>query len=104
MLKSAEFRRIYESGTRFTSPYFSAHVLAETGQQGPKIGFTVSRAAGGSVVRNRLRRRLREAVRLHLGRLAPRWRVVVNPRRAVLRAGFSDLEREVERLFRRCEN
>ena len=95
---------MYDEGVRFRSAFFSAFCLARPGQQSPKVGFTVTRAAGGSVVRNRVKRRMREAVRLHLDGLAPQWSVVLNPRRAVLDADFRELEREVERLFRECGN
>jgi ribonuclease P protein component len=57
---------------------------------------------GKAVVRNRIKRRVREAVRLHLDRLNPQWSIVFNPRRKVLDATTSELEREVERLFLRC--
>jgi ribonuclease P protein component len=53
-------------------------------------------------VRNRIKRRLREAVRLQLDRLNPQWSIVFNPRRKALDAPTSDLQREVERLFLRC--
>ena len=69
---------------------------------GPRIGFTVPRAVGNAVVRNRIRRRLREAVRLHLHRLSPQWSIVINPRRKAMDAPMPELEREVERLFLRC--
>ena len=54
------------------------------------------------MVRNRIRRRLREAVRFHLDRLNPQWSIVINPRRKAFDAPFPELQREVERLFRRC--
>jgi ribonuclease P protein component len=54
------------------------------------------------VVRNRIKRRLREAVRFHLDRLNPQWSIVINPRRKAFDAPFPELQREVERLFRRC--
>jgi ribonuclease P protein component len=54
------------------------------------------------VLRNRLRRRVREAVRLRLDRLGPEWQIVINPRRSALDAAFEDLTREVERLFAKC--
>jgi ribonuclease P protein component len=54
------------------------------------------------VVRNRIKRRVREAVRLHLDRLNPQWSIVINPRRKALDASTQDLQREVERLFLRC--
>ncbi len=60
------------------------------------------KSLGGSVIRNRLRRRVREAVRLSLEQVAPEWAVVVQVRRAVLNAPFMELQREVARIFARC--
>jgi ribonuclease P protein component len=54
------------------------------------------------VVRNRIKRRVREAVRLHLDRLNPQWSIVINPRRKALSATTQELQQEVERLFLRC--
>jgi ribonuclease P protein component len=62
----------------------------------------VPRALGKAVVRNRIKRRLREAVRFHLDRLSPQWSIVINPRRKALDAPLPELQREVERLFLRC--
>jgi ribonuclease P protein component len=69
---------------------------------GPRIGFTVPRALGPATVRNRIKRRLREAVRFSLDRLNPQWSIVINPRRKALDAPFPDLQSEVDRLFLRC--
>jgi ribonuclease P protein component len=54
------------------------------------------------VVRNRIKRRVREAVRFHLDRLNPQWSIVINPRRKAFDASTQELQREVERLFLRC--
>jgi ribonuclease P protein component len=54
------------------------------------------------VVRNRIKRRVREAVRLHLDQLSPLWSIVINPRRKAFDAPVAELRREVERLFQRC--
>jgi ribonuclease P protein component len=54
------------------------------------------------VVRNRIKRRVREAVRFRLNQLSPEWSIVINPRRKALDAPLPELEREVERLFLRC--
>jgi ribonuclease P protein component len=69
---------------------------------GPHIGFTVPRAIGKAVVRNRIRRRVREAVRMHLDRLNPQWSIVFNPRRKAFDAPIGELQREIEKLFLRC--
>lgn len=51
-----------------------------------------------------MKRRIREAVRLRLARIAPRWDIVINPRRAAHDALWGSIEKEVERLVSRCGN
>ncbi|MCE5310946.1 MAG: ribonuclease P protein component [Acidobacteriales bacterium] len=102
LLKSPDFREVLSNGVRTAGRLFSATYYLRPGETESRIGFAVGRAAGNAVVRNRLRRRVREAVRLHRDRLQAGWWIVLNPRRAALTAGFDELEREVERLFTRC--
>ena len=102
LLKTPEFQEVFTKGIRTAGRLFSAAYCQRPGETESRIGFAVGRAAGNAVIRNRLRRRVREAVRLHRGQLAPGWWIVLNPRRAALEVGFDELEREVERLFTRC--
>jgi ribonuclease P protein component len=70
---------------------------------GVRIGFTVSKALGGSVERNRMRRRTREAVRHHLCMLknmSDTVDVVINPKKSLLVADFPQVSQEIERAFR----
>ena len=88
-----------------TSRYFAAFCLRSVEHQIPtRFGFTTPRAVGKSVIRNRLKRRMREAVRKHLLNLPERCSIVFNPRRTVLEASFDDLCREVSRIFARCKD
>jgi ribonuclease P protein component len=102
-LRSKDFRKVYDEGVRFSNPYFAAFCLSGE-QEGPRVGFTLPRAIGKAVVRNRIRRRFREAVRHHLDRLNPQWSIVINPRRKAYDAPMTELCREVERLFQRCSS
>jgi ribonuclease P protein component len=99
-----DFRKVYDGGLRVSSSYFAAFCLRRTEPGSPRIGFTLPKAVGKSVQRNRLRRRFREAVRQHLHRLESQWDIVINPRRAGLKAPFEALSREIERLFSRCKD
>ena len=92
-----EFDRVYKGGERHSSANMTVIFLAATG--GPRVGFTAGKALGGAVERNRIRRRLREAVRRHLRELRTPADVVFHPRKAVLGADFSQLEAEVTRAF-----
>jgi ribonuclease P protein component len=103
ILAPADFRRVYAEGLKVSGPYFAAFCLRRPETAGPKIGFTAPRALGKAVVRNRIKRRTREAVRRQLFRLEPQWEIVFNPRRSVLEAPMEDLAREIERLFSRCK-
>jgi len=99
---------VYDHGARYSGPFFAAFYVrrqeTEGPPGGPKIGFTVPRALGGAVVRNRIKRRVREAVRLRLDQLNPQWEIVFNPRRAAMDSPLPELMREVEKLFLRCNN
>ena len=67
--------------------------------EGPRIGFTVGRVLGGAVQRNRIKRRMREAVRANLSALKVSVDVVINPKKSALTAEFSQLRDEVARAF-----
>ena len=95
---------MYDHGAKFSGPLFSAFCLRNNGVEGMKVGFTCPRALGGAVVRNRIKRRVREAVRARLERRGAGWEIVINPRLRAGMAPFSQLEREVEKLFQRCAN
>ena len=66
------------------------------------MGFTVPRAFGKAVSRNRIKRRLREALRVRFPEIEPQWDIVINPRRAALAANPEELRKEVDRLVTQC--
>ena len=76
---------------------------SEPEPKGPRIGFTVGKALGGAAKRNRIKRRLREAVRLNGFPEALAVDVVINPKRSALRVEFRELESEVAKAFRTVE-
>ncbi len=66
---------------------------------GPRIGITVSRALGGAVARNRIKRRMREAIRLHLAAITTSMDVVFNPKKILATTEFAAVKEEVARAF-----
>jgi ribonuclease P protein component len=102
LLKHAAYELVYREGRRIFSGnltvFFRRRGEGEI-NGGPRVGFTVSRALGGAVQRNRIKRRLRESVRHRLALLAGPVDVVINPKRSALTAEFTQLLGEVERAF-----
>lgn len=103
LLRHADFERVYKQGKRHFSASLTAFYFFRqpeaTAAPGLRIGFTVSRALGGAVQRNRMKRRLREAVRLSRPEATPDVDVVINPKKAVLAVEFGGLLNEVQRAF-----
>jgi ribonuclease P protein component len=105
--KHADYQRVYKAGRkqfgRQMAYFFAlrdAEAAARSETTGPRVGLTVPKALGKAVVRNRIKRRLREAVRAALPLLAAPVDVVLHPKRSVLEADFAAIEREVQTIFR----
>jgi ribonuclease P protein component len=110
LLKHADFERVYKRGRRHFSTHMTVFYLRQAeggssqgavGEIGARVGFTVGRVLGGAVERNRIKRRLREAVRLRRSVLlgAGAVDVVINPKKSVLTLKFSVVLEEVGRAL-----
>jgi len=104
LLRHSDFERVYKQGRRHFLPSMTVFYL-ERQQELPgakaslRVGFTVGRALGGAVQRNRMKRRLREAVRLTMPASAPQADVVINPKKVMLTAPFDGVLNEVNQAF-----
>jgi ribonuclease P protein component len=110
LLKHSDFDRVYKQGRRHFSSHMTVFYLRQAegaSSQGAvpekcsRIGFTVGKVLGGAVTRNRIKRRLREAVRLRRSVLngSGAVDVVINPKKSVLTLEFSVVLEEVGRAL-----
>ena len=99
---SSEFELVRKEGCTQRGKLLVLGVLASSANAGFRAGFVTSRKTGGAVLRNRVRRRLREIVRKHQHEIAdPVW-VVTIARTDAVRATYRQLEDEWLRLARRA--
>ena len=107
LLRHADFERVYKQGRRHFSASMTVFYLDRQAAgsakvpatSGLRVGFTVGRALGDAVHRNRMKRRLREAVRLTRPVPGPGADVVINPKKVLLTTGFDALLNEVRQAF-----
>jgi ribonuclease P protein component len=99
LLKHADFERVYKQGRRHFAAHMTVFYLRRSEGEGLRIGFTVGRVLGGAVERNRMKRRLREAVRLHRQTEMIPVDVVINPKKSLLTIDFTEVESEVIRAL-----
>jgi ribonuclease P protein component len=95
----SEFAAVYRDGKPFRSEFVILRTLRTNGPES-RFGFTTGRALGGAVVRNKVKRRLREIVRALP--VAEGWAIVLNARVQAVGADFSSLRGAVEALMRRA--
>lgn len=91
---------MYESGARLAGSRIVLFVLPRD-ENGPRLGLTATRKVGGAVVRNRVRRLVREAFRRHRD-LVGRWDLVVNIRQAAVGSSYPAIEEEFVALVTRA--
>ncbi len=103
LLKHADFDRVYKQGRRHFSSHITVFYLRQAEGSSPeqcaRVGFTVGKVLGGAVDRNRIKRRLRDAVRQRRSLLKSAVDVVINPKKSVLKMEFAGLLDEVGRAF-----
>ncbi|MDR3798953.1 MAG: ribonuclease P protein component [Terracidiphilus sp.] len=66
---------------------------------GPRVGLTVGKVLGKATQRNRIKRRMREALRRHVDLLPKGCDLIFHPRRVVLTMEFAQLEAEIVRIL-----
>jgi ribonuclease P protein component len=97
-MRRAEYDAVYREGRRRSSREFTLF-LRPNGLDCSRFGWSIKKALGNAVRRNRIRRRLREILRLHRQEIAPGWDIVIHPRSSAATAEFSALQAELLKLM-----
>ena len=90
--KNSDFHRLYSKGKSAVTPYLVVY-CRRNGSAGNRLGYTVSTKLGHAVVRNRVRRRLREIYRLNAPSLRTGYDIVVVARSRCVGAEYAKMEK-----------
>ncbi len=106
LCSSKQFRKVYQEGQRFGSPYFTVFTVPNELRQ-PRYGITATRKVGNAVIRNRCKRRIRAAfqqleskAQVHLIGVD----LVINVKTELAKAEFTSLVEAFERTLVRAES
>ncbi|MEP6936717.1 MAG: ribonuclease P protein component [Chthoniobacterales bacterium] len=102
LTKPAEFARVKSDGHSVAGSLLLLGVLQRSETPGFRAGFVTSKRVGGAVIRNRVRRRMREIVRKNQQRLRPGIWLVMVARPPAARSSYVELEHEWLRLANRA--
>jgi ribonuclease P protein component len=97
-VRRGEFDAVYRTGKRRSSSHFTVFFRVNQLPQS-RFGFSIKKALGGAVVRNRMRRRIREIVRCHFMEIPAGWDIVIHPKSKVASAPFAVLAADLLRLL-----
>jgi ribonuclease P protein component len=102
LVRPVEFGRVKSEGIAHRGKTLVLGVLVKQDEKSFRVGFVTSKRIGGAVVRNRVRRRLRDVVRTQQGRLREGFWFVVVARPAAAGASYRALKDEWLRLAERA--
>jgi ribonuclease P protein component len=101
--KNCSFQNVYRSGKSYANKMLVLYVLHNTAHEGRRIGFAAGKKLGCAVVRNRVKRLLREAYRLNQEQIVKDVDLIIVGRAAAKEAGLTQIERALLDLCRRAK-
>ncbi len=99
--KNKDFKRVYSSGKSLASPYLVLYWYTNEKQKN-RYGFSISKKIGKAVVRNKLKRRLKEIIRKNENKIVKGYDMIVIARKPVNKLDFNKLKIDLIKLYRKA--
>ncbi|CAG7643381.1 Ribonuclease P protein component [Paenibacillus solanacearum] len=102
LTKREYFDKVYRHGKSAANHQFVLYYKAQHGQDAFRLGVSVSKKLGNAVVRNRIRRMLKEIVRLNASRLPGGYDLILIARKPAADMEYHEMEKSVLHVIKRA--
>ncbi|MBP1994598.1 ribonuclease P protein component [Paenibacillus eucommiae] len=102
LAKREDFNKVYRYGKSEANRQFVLYYLPQPGNEHFRLGVSVSKKIGNAVVRNRLRRMMKEIVRLKKEQMTPHYDYILIARKPVLEMDFESMEKSIFHVIRKA--
>ncbi len=100
LTKNLEFINVYKSGRRISSPFFVMYIKKnDLGYS--RLGVSVSKKVGKSVVRNKIKRQIKEIIRKNYDFINSGWDIVFSVKPTAVQLNYAHMEKEIISLLKR---
>lgn len=97
--KNMEFKKVYKSGKNYWNRNLILYVR-ENGLEESRIGISITKKVGNAVIRNKIKRRIREVNRDNLINIKKGYDIVIIPKKNAVDLSFKDLESAVRHIYK----
>lgn len=94
-----EFKKVYSGGKNYWNKYLILFVR-KNNLNYTRIGYSISKKVGNSVVRNKIRRRMKEIYRLKLNKIKEGYDIIIIPKRNAVNISYLELESAMLHIFK----
>ena len=99
--KNREFKQVYSSGKSIASPYLVLYWYSNNKEKN-RYGFSISKKIGKAVVRNKLKRRLKEIIRLKEEKICMGYDIIIIARNPINKLDFQKLKKDLIKLYKKA--
>ena len=101
--KDSDFRKVYKHGKSFANRYLVMYILNNKSENS-RIGISVSKKVGKAIIRNKVRRRIKEAYIVNIDEnVKYGYDIVFIARVAIKDAEYKDIEKSMKHLVKKAE-
>jgi ribonuclease P protein component len=102
LAKREDFSKVYRAGKSAANHQFVLYYYKRSGQEHFRLGISASKKIGNAVVRNRMRRMIKEIVRLNKHKIVGGYDYILIVRKPAVTLSYQELEKSVKHVFRKA--